>query len=896
MVSNGIFIFILIIALLYSVIKWATYHHYPENDEAKATAIKYFVFLEDAKKNYFSEDVRLKFHSIFDETLRYYQKHTPRNDEAKHFVSDFSTLDSRIAEINKHYIENELVRCSRLFDDVGGKSLDIQQRRAIVTDEINNLVVAGAGSGKTTTIIGKVKYLIQEKDVSPSEILLIAFTRKAAEAMTNGLKSTLGTDVEANTFHKLGLDIIKENRVREHDIDGDNSVMRKVIHEHLKNALKNNDEAAKQVIEFLVYHFNNPIDVSDYDSLGEYYADTNNIDLDTLRYKYEKNKYELKTIKQERVKSMEEVSIANYLFLNGIDYKYESLYQYPVNDQWHKKYRPDFYLPQFDIYIEHFGIDRNNRAPWLSEIEENKYIDSMEWKRKTHSENGTTLIETYSYFNATGELLTTLDKKLVDAGVEKKTVNTQEIYNVVFASSDDRQLEEFIKLISCFIKLFKSNGYKSNDFERMKKEASAHPGWICKREIAFFNIVQPIFEAYNAELDKSDLIDFDDMILIARNYVEENGISKKYRYIIIDEFQDISVSRFKLVKSIVDVTGAKLLCVGDDWQSIYRFTGSDIDFFFSFEKYFGKTERMLIERTYRNSQELIDIAGNFVMTNKHQFEKRLVSSEHVEHPIQPIIYGSDINLALGIALDHIVQTRGSETDVLLLGRTKYDAKLILPDNYKENNTEKYILFEDKPAKSENHRELKCKKYPGLNITFLTAHKAKGLECSNVILLDMANKLLGFPNHIFDDPILSWVLTNKDEYPFAEERRLFYVAITRTKCRTYLLAPEEDSSPFLLELIKKNNLNPILSADCETYSNPRCPKCKTGALKLRHSEYGDFLGCTNFNKCDYILGDINILNNPIKCTQCGGYMEVRSGPYGQYIRCSNYPICKNTLRK
>ena len=198
---------------------------------------------------------------------------------------------------------------------------------------------------------------------------------------------------------------------------------------------------------------------------------------------------------------------------------------------------------------------------------------------------------------------------------------------------------EFKRLIVTFIQLYKSRGYSINEFDSLFENDSIT--FMDKRNNAFLKIVKPILIYYEEKLKEKNAIDFNDMINKATEYINNHDITFPYKYIIIDEYQDISYGRYKLIKAIIERSGAKLICVGDDWQSIYRFSGSDLDLFTNFEKYFGETSILKIEQTYRNSQELLDIASKFIEENPNQLKKVLKSNKHIENPIEVINYTSN---------------------------------------------------------------------------------------------------------------------------------------------------------------------------------------------------------------------------------------------------------------
>ena len=835
------------------------------------------------KQSYFTTSMRDNMIVHYKETYDFFNSPIAKKlnlQIPKEFIQTYSNLSKLVITWNFEYVKKELEKYKEFFDNIDGKSLDYQQRTAVVTDDSNNLILAGAGSGKTLTISAKVKYLVECKNVDPNDILLISFTRKAAEEMTERIHNKLNIPVNAVTFHKLGLNIL--NKYQKPNIVNN---MDKVISDYFKTHIINDSKAIKYILDFFLYYLNIPKYIEDYASLGEYIDSERTNDFETLKSKYNElildtrindMKINLDTIKGEHVRSTEEAMIANFLFMNGINYEYEKEYPFKQGNS-NKKYHPDFYLTDYDIYLEHFGISEDGRVPWLSEIEEQKYLDDMKWKRDFHAQNNTILIETYSYYNKEKRLLDELKILLEKHNIKFSPVNPNDVYNKVYAQNEDYHFKEFEKLITTFIQLYKANGYGTDDFDKLNTHSV--DAYITKRNQIFISIVQPIFDYYENKLKEQNAIDFNDMINLATKYIQNEDIQFNYNYILIDEYQDISVGRYKLIKELIKKSNAKLICVGDDWQSIYRFSGSDLDIFSNFAKYFGETTTLKIEKTYRNSQELLDIATKFIEKNPEQLKKNLVSDKRINEPIMVMAYSKNEKQALQNAITDVYMHFGEEAEILLLGRTIYDINKFMDDELK------YYPDTDKVLYS---------KYPKMNIKFLTVHSSKGLEADNVIILNMKNELLGFPNKISDDPVLSLVLQNKDEYMFAEERRLFYVAITRTRNKTYLIAPAERSSIFLNDLKKITNLNIYMNKDENTpESAPNCPRCKRGHLIIREKDGKTFLGCSNFPYCDYTLNNTEVLDTKIRCNMCGGYFVPRSGPHGDFMGCSNFPYCKNT---
>ncbi len=702
-----------------------------------------------------------------------------------------------VSTSNNRFIQTESRKYGSLFSNIDGKSLDDQQREAVITDEDRILVLAGAGSGKTLTISAKVKYLCEVKNINPKDILLISFTRKSAQEMTERIQNKLGIPAEAIIFHKLGLDIIKNTDGKRPEI-ADENALNQFVHNFFENELLNHPDLVKALTEYFAYFLEIPNNLEDYSSLGELYEEEKTADLETLKSKYDRENYirqmgaekakALQTLNDEQVKSIEETKIANFLFMHGVNYEYEKLYPFESDDPMRKSYRPDFYLTDYNIYLEHFGVSKDSTLPWLSPVEEKKYLEGIEWKRAFHQEHVTKLIETYSHLSSEGLLLKKLEELLISNGVEFKDRDFSDIFNTVYASKSNKYFSEFINLCCTFITLFKSNNYKIEEIETLRQRSCSQETneFLRERTNLFLDIIKIILTEYQNHLVKNNSIDFSDMINNAAELVQSGGSVPPYKYVIVDEYQDISKSRFNFLKAIVDRTGAKVFCVGDDWQSIYRFAGSDISLFTDFEKYFGYTKVLKIEKTYRNSQQSIDEASRFVLRNPLQLKKSLRSDKSLDYPLVFWGFDDEPKKTLDLMIRKIVDDFGINSSILLLCRTNYDIEI----------AKKTGLFR---TFYKDRKE--CPEYiplPELDIDFLSVHKSKGLEADNVIILNFKNDKLGFPNQIADDKVLNLVLTNAEDFKFAEERRLFYVAITRTKNRTFVLTDNKNPSPFLKE--------------------------------------------------------------------------------------------------
>lgn len=339
--------------------------------------------------------------------------------------------------------------------------------------------------------------------------------------------------------------------------------------------------------------------------------------------------------------------------------------------------------------------------------------------------------------------------------------------------------EENKRVISSFIHLFKSQNLPLSEFDIYLKKT-----YTDKEKYKLIKLIKMIYCEYTNYLNQKELIDFDDMINLAFNLVDNKSFVTKYKYILVDEYQDTSLIKFNLLKKILKISNSKLVTVGDDWQSIYRFTGCELKIFLDFEKLLPYSNIISINNTYRNSQQLIDIASNFITKNPYQLKKDIKSSKQLYNPINIILYNK-INQALIYAINQIIRNN-DKSEILILGRNNNDISLLDKNIFRINNNS--IL------------------YKNIKIRYMTVHKSKGLEADNVIIINLENKINGFPSKIMGHEILSLISSDNEDFIFDEERRLFYVALTRTKNYTYLLAPINNPSIFVKELLQNKSVN------------------------------------------------------------------------------------------
>ena len=349
-------------------------------------------------------------------------------------------------------------------------------------------------------------------------------------------------------------------------------------------------------------------------------------------------------------------------------------------------------------------------------------------------------------------------------------------YTIRFFPQNSKQEKAFIRLVVTFVTLIKSSCKSVDEVLRQTKNAGDE-----RSTFIIKNIFQPVYKRYIEELTNINQIDFTDAILQATDICRSSH-PVKYDYIIVDEFQDISVDRYNFLKVLREGNPpAKLYCVGDDWQSIYRFSGSDMALFNQFSDYFGQTEINKIETTYRFGEPLVSLSSQFIQRNEAQIKKNI-------HPFNPQVK-TELQFCDYERRDYcnvigqLVASIPLDKSVFLLGRYSFDDYYLsfMYKSVKEGNRFFYIIGDRK-------------------IEFLTVHKSKGLEADYVIILQCNKDTYGFPSLVSDDPVLNYVLTKSDQYPYGEERRLFYVAITRAKVKTYILYDKRFPSVFVDEFL------------------------------------------------------------------------------------------------
>ncbi len=724
-------------------------------------------------------------------------------DREDQHTLEFLEKDHRalIEDANHRILCEELERGRDFFETVERTPLTVEQATAVATYDNRVRVIAAAGSGKTSVMVARAAYALARGITTPDRILMLAFNADAAAELRDRVDvrlRALGLSTEglqARTFHSFGLSLIGAGTGRKPSIAPwvERGQETRKISELIDELCRSSPpyKVKWDTFRLLYGHLADRPGEEDLDSRGE--------------------KQDLRTFRGETVRSEGERLIANWLFLNGVRYLYEHPYAHDVADQHHAQYRPDFYYPTADLWHEHWALDRHGNPPASFD----GYAESMAWKREAHTAHGTRLVETTWYDVFFRDGLTRLGDDLTAHGVELEW-DPERIKSA--RTEPPIEHEALAGLIRSFMTHVKSNGLDRDDLERRTPASDV-------RSRKFLELYWPVHDAWDRALRREGAVDFDEMLVQAALLVEQDPGLAAYDLVLVDEFQDTSRARARLVKALLHGGGKHLLAVGDDWQAINRFAGADLSVMTSFGTYFGQARTVRLQTTFRCTQTIADVAGRFVSKNPAQIGKAVTAarSEPGERvTVVSVAYQDELR---GAVEQHLIDlaSRAPGAKVDVLGRYRRDQGLL-------------------PARPVQ----------GIDVTFRTIHSSKGLEADYVVLPRVVQGRGSFPAASRDDPVLALAMSEDDGYQHSEERRLMYVALTRARRGVTVFTVAGTESPFARELIEDPGVvHRDLANQCTTspeHARPRCPVCNVGVLLVRSGRHGQFLGCSAYPRC------------------------------------------------
>jgi DNA helicase-4 len=764
-------------------------------------------------------------------------------DEVKRFKALIDGGEKERDKRNTQWVAQQKITHHAQFGGALGYPLNEQQVTSILMDEHRTLVVAGAGTGKTSTVVAKAKWILAQKLSTETNVKLLAFNRDAAKEINSRFGKTESDDALASTFHSLGMRLVGEGRGKKPrltKLNNDDQGLQKFLRGCIEDAL-NSKTKAGIVISFLAYfRFPEPVPVP-------------------IEKSHEANRWadghDIRSFTGVRLRSNSEAIVANWLTLHGIKWEYEKDYQADTATPRYSQYRPDFYLPAIRAYIEHWACTESGGFPGHWDAQEvERYRSGMRWKRELHAKNRTTLIETFSALDGGISIPAALERQLKELGHEARMISPAERNSLI---STAEIVTPVVTLLNSFLSIFKESRSSLSQL-RADQVRAKDP-----RAIAFLDLFSIVHAAYDAHLKEEGAIDFADMIREAAELVRSEAAAIQLDYLLVDEFQDISRGRAELVKAILEQNpDCRLVAVGDDWQSIYRFAGSDIGVMVDdFQKIFGEPLRTDLTQTHRFGSSSLQATSKFIQENPQQLRKSLTAARVDIGPTIQIISSQSASKSVteraavastttklngeedeievatgGIALGEVRTTQSEEEagakaleDVLMrISEEAPEATVLVLGRYR---------FLEKRLKDQ-------RKIPrGLKATFSTVHKAKGLEADYVVIVDVVTGRYGFPSEIEDDPIMNLVLASEQLIPNAEERRLLYVAGTRARRKTFILTDDHRRSQFIDELEGEEYREWILPSNAGGRVAD-CPECGGSTLKLRVGKFGAFYGCSS----------------------------------------------------
>jgi DNA helicase-4 len=694
-------------------------------------------------------------------------------------------------------------------------NLNDKQHEAVVSDDKRLLVLAGAGSGKTKTLLQKIIYLIEEKGVSPSSILAITFTKNATNEMIDRLIISADT---TNNYENMLVDksLSKIEKDRERFLQQKNykwidSLTVKTFHSFCYSVLRNygvnefdnkfriigdekrdeEDELSKHVAPETVFEVVHKLLIAQCDDthyllqlkryILDYVIDKIHLDKNKGINLPKDGKY-FTSLDGTKVRSKSEQFIADWFYRHSIKYEYEPLLNVKDFD-----FRPDFFIPEANLYIEH--------------VSDKSY--PLNGKEEQFEKANLLYFKTYDYMTQDSALFNhTLDKVVKNRLPANYHKNVCLTFREEFNGYHD-SVKDFVSQIMRITDMIKVENIDPDSvLEKARKDQH-------ERVRNFYELAIPVVKEYIQYTTNKSYLDFNDLISRSASLFQNhediaNKYKSKYQYILVDEFQDVNNLQVELIKHLL-TDQTQLFCVGDDWQSIYGFRGSNVDYIVDFENYFPNSKVVKLNQNYRSTQNIVGASNEVIKHNKFKVEKEIHSSKKSEHKI--VVYSGNNEK------DNIQFCLEKVKELLADGLTNEDILFL----YRRNKmyTPFFFRFKDENIKVQGK----------------TIHASKGLEAKAVFILGLTEGSGGFPDIWLEDRIFQVIKTANHDLLLEEERRLFYVAITRAKDKLFLLTEKGKESSFLKEIPEIFTVKTSQSMKPVVDKIITCEKCFSNLEKL-----------------------------------------------------------------
>lgn len=662
-------------------------------------------------------------------------------------------------------------------------ALNDRQHEAVVSEHKRLLVLAGAGSGKTKTLLQKLIYLIEEKGVSPSSILAITFTKNATNEMIDRLIISADNTGEykkllfykriskadkdrerylqqkkykwidgltVKTFHSFCYSILRNYGVNEFD----NKF--RIIGDEKKDE---EDELSKHVAPETVFEVIHKLLIEQCEDT-DYLLQLKRYILDYIIDKIHLKKVDPKflpkdgkyftTLDGTKVRSKSEQFIADWFFRHSIKYEYEPLLN--VKDF---SFHPDFYIPDANLYIEHIS----DKSFSTKDKEEQFQKGNLLFVKTFDSMTKDSALFNHSLDKIVKNRLPSNYHKTVTLNFKEEFHGYQE--DVKDFVQQIMRITDMIKVENIDIDLVLENARK-DQHERVRH---------------FYELAIPIVKKYIHYCTDKSYLDFNDLISTSTSLFQNHEdiatkYKNKYEYILVDEFQDVNNLQVELIKLLL-TDKTQLFCVGDDWQSIYGFRGSNVSYIVEFENHFTNARTIKLNLNYRSTQNIVGASNEVIKNNKFKVDKDVQASKKSEHKI--VVYsGNSEEENIQFCLEKVrelLEDGISNDEILFLYRR---SKMYSPYFYRFKNE-------------------------GIRVQGKTIHASKGLEAKVVFIIGLTEGSGGFPDIWLEDRIFQVIKKANHDLLMEEERRLFYVAITRAKDKLFLITEKGNESTFLKEI-------------------------------------------------------------------------------------------------
>lgn len=694
-------------------------------------------------------------------------------------------------------------------------ALNDKQREAVISENKRLLVLAGAGSGKTKTLLQKLIYLIEEKGVSPSKILAITFTKNATNEMLDRLIISADStgEYEKQLFdkRKTKIEKDKERFLQQKKYKWIDGLTVKTFHSFCYSVLRNDgvnefdnkfriigdekkdeeDELSKHVAPETVFEVFHKILIENCENteyllklkryILDYIVDKIHLKKDDNNF-FSKDGKHFTTLDGTKVRSKSEQFIADWFYRHSIKYEYEP--ELNVKDF---SFHPDFFVPEANLYLEHISD-----ISYPTKAKEEQFQKGKLLLVKTFD----SMTKDSALFNHT---LNKVIKNRLPSDYQKSTcLNYREEFNHYHSDVKDFiqqviRVTDMIKVENISIDTVLQNALK-DQHERIRN---------------FYELAIPIVKGFIDYCTNKSYLDFNDLISKSTSlFLHHDDVIQKYRnkfeYILVDEFQDVNNLQVELIKLLL-TNKTQLFCVGDDWQSIYGFRGSNVNYIVEFEKHFDNAEIIKLNLNYRSTQNIVGASNEVIKHNKFKVDKDVQASKMSEHKI--VVFS-------GNNLEENIQFCSEKVNELLKDGINNDEILFL---YRRNKMfSPYFNF----FKGE-----------GTRVQGKTIHASKGLEAKVVFIIGLTEGNGGFPDIWLEDRIFQIIKKANHDILMEEERRLFYVAITRAKDKLFLITEKGNESSFLKEIPDVFTVRTVNQMTSVVEKIETCNKCFSQLEKL-----------------------------------------------------------------